>query len=189
MSPHASIDAHAKPGRGPAKVLLAGLGLIFRLACALVIILDELVRPLYRPLIDRLAALAPMRALERWIGARTPLVVLTLLIIPYAIVEPLKFVGLLWIADGHVRTGGTVFVLAHLVSFILIERIFTAGKPQLMTIGWMRWVIETASAVRDAVVARLRLHIFKRRLLALLRHLRFRLRRMRPTRNSDQTQV
>lgn len=178
MPPHASINDHAKPRRGPAKVLLAGLGLIFRLACALVIVLDELVRPLYRPLIDRLAALAPMRALERWIAARAPLVVLTLLLIPYAIVEPLKFIGLLWIADGHVRTGGMVFVLAHLVSFILIERIFTAGKPQLMTIGWMRWVIETASAVRDAVVARLRLDVFKRRLRAFFRYLRAALRRV-----------
>lgn len=169
--------------------MLAGLGLIFRLACALVIILDELVRPFYRPLIRGLAALAPMRALERWIGARAPLVVLVLLIVPYAIVEPLKFVSLLWMADGHVRTGGTVFVLAHLVSFILIERIFTAGKPQLMTIGWMRWVIETAATVRDRVVARLRLDVFKRRLHALLRFLRARLRLMRPTRNSDQTHV
>jgi len=156
----------------PARLLLRGLVLVFRLACALVILLDELVRPFYRPLAEWLSTLGIMRALERWITACSPVVVLALLLFPYAVVEPLKFVGLLWIANGHVRSGGTVFVLAHLVSFLLIERIFTAGKPQLMTIGWMRWVIETGGAIRDSVVAWLRLERFKRRLRALVRRLR-----------------
>lgn len=154
----------------------AGLG-VFRLLAALVILLDEAVRPLYRPLLRRLAALGLMRRFERWVGARGQLTVLALLIIPYAVVEPLKFIALLWIADGAVRTGTATFILAHLVSFVLIERIFTAGKRQLMSISWMAWIITTAQQVRDSLVARLGLDRLKHRLRALLRRARAGLRR------------
>lgn len=152
------------------------LGWIFRLVAALVIVLDELVRPIYRPLIARLAALGIMQAFERWIGRLPALAVLILLLVPYAVVEPLKFVGLVWAADGWPKRGTALFLLAHLVSFVLIERIFTAGRPQLMTIPWMAWVIDTANAVRGRIVVALRLEAAKRRIRRLVRRLRAELR-------------
>ncbi|MBB3771709.1 hypothetical protein FHS55_002318 [Angulomicrobium tetraedrale] len=167
----------APPPARRRSLLLAALSCVFRLVATLVILLDELVRPIYRPLIRRLAALALMQAFERWIAARGPLTVLALLLVPYATVEPLKFVALLWIAKGTVRSGTVLLILAHLVSFVLIERIFTAGKPKLMTIGWMAWIITSASAIRDRIVARLRLDTLKRRARALFRRLRASLRR------------
>ncbi|MDF2617662.1 MAG: hypothetical protein K0S00_321 [Xanthobacteraceae bacterium] len=149
---------------------------VFRLLCAVIILLDELVRPIYRPLIARLAALGLMQAFERWIGRLPALAVLILLLVPYAIVEPLKFVGLVWAADGWPKRGTLLFLLAHLVSFVLIERIFTAGRPQLMTIRWMAWVIDTANAVRGRIVVALQLEALKRRLRRLIRRLRAQLR-------------
>ncbi|MDQ0512205.1 hypothetical protein [Ancylobacter amanitiformis] len=169
-------DPTAPPPARRRSLPLAALSLLFRLIATLVILLDELVRPIYRPLIRRLAALALMQAFERWIAARGPLAVLALLLVPYATVEPLKFVALLWIAKGAVRTGTTMFVLAHLVSFVLIERIFTAGKPKLMTIAWMASIITSASTIRDRIVAWLRLDTLKRRARALLRRVRANLR-------------
>ncbi|MFD2032684.1 hypothetical protein ACFSKM_25050 [Ancylobacter dichloromethanicus] len=80
--------------------LRASLGFLFRLVCALLILLDELARPVYRPLVARIAALRVVHAFERWVAARSVWTILALLVIPYATVEPLKFVGLIWIAGG-----------------------------------------------------------------------------------------
>lgn len=156
--------------------LLAVLRMAFRLLCAVVIVLDELVRPLYRPLLERIAALKLMQAFERWVGSLPAYVVLVLIAVPYAIVEPVKFLALLHMANGHVRTGGFLFLLAYLVSFVLIERIFTAGKAKLMTVRWMAYVIETLASVHRSVVEWLRLAELKRRARALWRWARLRLR-------------
>jgi len=161
------------PRRNPFR---AALRFAFRLLCALVILLDELVRPLYRPLIRRIAALRLMQLFEHWVGGLPAYAVLVLLVVPYAVVEPLKFVALVWIAGGSVRGGTVLFVVAHLVSFVLIERIFSAGRTKLMTIAWMAWLIETAASVRRSVVAWLGLDGFRKEAARLWRRLRAALR-------------
>ncbi|MDI4657625.1 hypothetical protein [Xanthobacter autotrophicus] len=148
----------------------------FRVVCGVVILLDELVRPLYRPLIRRIAALRLMQAFEGWIARRSPYAVLVLIGVPYVVVEPLKFLALIGIANGHGTMGTLVFLLANLVSFVLIERIFTAGRTQLMTLRPMAWLIETAGAVRASVVGWLRLAELKARLRVLARWARLHLR-------------
>lgn len=162
-----------RPARNP---LITVLRLAFRLVCAVVIVLDELVRPLYRPLLDRLAALKLVQAFERWVGGLPAYAVLVLIAVPYGVVEPLKFLALLHIANGHVRMGTFLFLLAHLVSFVLIERVFTAGKAKLMTVRWMAYVIETAASVHRAVAEWLNLSALKLRARALWRWARLRLR-------------
>lgn len=151
------------------------LGLAFRLVCALVIILDELARPIYRPLLARLAAWKVMRAFERWIAARSVWTILALLLIPYATVEPLKFVGLLWIANGWAKGGTALLLFAYLVSFVLIERIFTAGRPKLMTLPWIAFIIDTANTVHARLTALLRLDEVKARLRRMVGRLRRRI--------------
>ncbi|WP_018388333.1 hypothetical protein [Ancylobacter sp. FA202] len=151
------------------------LGFLFRLLCAPLILLDELVRPLYRPLIARLAALKIMHAFERWIAARSVWTILVLLAVPYATIEPLKFVALLWIAGGWPKAGTALFLIAYLLSFVIIERIYSAGRAKLMTLPWMAWVILTLATLRDRVVAALRLDRLKASLRRAARDLRRRL--------------
>ncbi|WP_428032109.1 hypothetical protein [Ancylobacter sp.] len=151
------------------------LGLLFRLVFTPLILLDELVRPLYRPLIARIAALRIMHAFERWIAARSVWTILVLLFIPYVTIEPLKIVALVWVADGWPRRGTLLLVVAYLVSFVVIERIYSAGRPKLMTLPWMAWVILTLTSVRDRVVAALHLDRLKVRLRRLVRDVRRRL--------------
>lgn len=150
--------------------------LLLRIVLAVFIIVDELFRPLYRPLVARIAALELMQAFERWIRGRSPFAVLVLLAIPYVLVEPFKFVALIWIANGAVRGGTLTLVVAYLVSFVVVERIYSAGRPQLMTIGWMAWLIETVSSVQRAIIAWLRLDLLKQEARRLLRRLRAALR-------------
>lgn len=170
------MPADASLPRRPRNLLFAGLRMVFRLVCAVVILLDELVRPLYEPLLRRLGALQLVQAFERWVSGLSPYWILALIGVPYLVVEPLKFLALLRIADGHVRSGTIAFLLAHLVSFVLIERIFTAGRAQLMTLRPMAWLIETAGSVRRSLVAALRLAELRTRLKALWRWARLRAR-------------
>lgn len=164
------------PRRRPSNPLFAALRLAFRLVCGAVILLDELVRPLYQPLLQRLAALKLMQAFEAWVSGLSPYVVLVLIGVPYLVVEPLKFLALIGVAHGHVKTGTIAFLLAHLVSFVLIERVFTAGKAQLMTLRPMAWLIATAEQVRASVVSWLRLAELRARLRVLARWARMHLR-------------
>ncbi len=160
-----------RPGR-------AALGVLLRLLCAPLILLDELVRPFYRPLIARLAALRIMQVFERWVAARSVGTILVLLVVPYVTIEPLKFVALVWIADGWPRAGTVLFLLAYLVSFVVIERIYSAGRAKLMTLPWMAWVIVTLTGLRDRVVAALRLDRLKAELRRTVRDVRRRLARL-----------
>ena len=108
----------------PRNPLRVALRFAFRVVVGIVILLDELVRPLYRPLLDWLAALKLVQRFEAWVGGLPAYAVLVLIAVPYGVVEPVKFLALIHIANGHVRTGTFLFLLAHLVSFVLIERIF-----------------------------------------------------------------
>lgn len=164
------------PRRRTRNPLLRALGLVFRIVAGAVIVLDELVRPLYRPLLRWIAGLRLMQALERHVSTLSPYVVLVLIGVPYLVVEPLKFLALLKIADGHVKTGTIAFLLAHLVSFVLIERIFTAGRAQLMTLRPVAWMVTTAASVRDAIAAFVHLERLKARLRALVRWARMQMR-------------
>ncbi|ABS68031.1 hypothetical protein [Xanthobacter versatilis] len=167
----------APPARRSSKnPVVTALRFAFRVVCGVVILLDELVRPLYRPLIRRIAELRLMQAFEGWVARRSPYLVLVLIGVPYIVVEPLKFLALIGIANGHGKVGVLAFLLANLVSFVLIERIFSAGKAQLMTLRPMAWLITTAGAVRASVVSWLRLAELKARLRVLARWARLHLR-------------
>lgn len=164
------------PRRISRNPVAAALRAAFRLVCGVVILLDELVRPLYRPLIRRIAELRLVQAFEGWVARRSPYLVLVLIGVPYIVVEPLKFLALIGIANGHGKLGTLVFLLANLVSFVVIERIFSAGKAQLMTLRPMAWLITTAGAVRASLVSWLRLAELKARLRVVARWARLHLR-------------
>ncbi|MFG1419222.1 hypothetical protein V5F38_06825 [Xanthobacter sp. V0B-10] len=150
--------------------------LAFRIVVGIIIIVDELVRPLYEPLVRWVEALALVQRFERWVAGLPPYAILALIGVPYAVVEPVKFLALVHMANGHVRTGTIVLVLAYLVSFVLIERVYTAGRAQLMQVPWVAWVIVTSGLVRDRLYAWLRLPELKARARVVWRWVRLRLR-------------
>ena len=67
---------------------------------------------------------------------------------PFAVAEPLKLLGLLMMAGGRARTGLVVFGFAHLVSFLLVERIYHAGRDKLLTYGWLAWTMALLDRLR-----------------------------------------
>jgi hypothetical protein len=123
-----------------------------QIVVGLIVVVDELARPLYRPLIRRFAELHMVEAAERTVAGLPRFLILVLLLVPLAIAEPLKIYGLFEIGDGHLIRGLVILALAYLASFLLIERIYDAGKPKLMTIGWFAWLIEMIAWIRAAML-------------------------------------
>lgn len=70
---------------------------------------------------------------------------LALLLIPTCLVEPLKIVALFVAGEGHWVSSTAIIVGAYAVSLLIIERLFRAVKPKLMTLGWFAslwsWVV------------------------------------------------
>nr|WP_052232230.1 hypothetical protein [Methylobacterium sp. ZNC0032] len=137
------------PERGP---LTRGLLALLRAAITVFVILDELLRPLYRPLLRRLADLRIMRRLEESVAALPRPLVLLALAIPFAIAEPLKLFGLLLFARGQFWAGLIVTALAHLTSFVFVERIYHAGRDKLLSYRWFAWIMGQIVRVRDRVL-------------------------------------
>lgn len=118
---------------------------------AILVIIDELARPIYGPLIRRFAALRLVEMGERAVARLPRFAILILLAVPIAIAEPLKIYGLLLLGEGRLIRGLLVLAIAYLASFLLIERIYAAGKPKLMTIGWFAWLMGRIDWIRQTL--------------------------------------
>ncbi|WP_162262454.1 hypothetical protein [Bosea sp. Root483D1] len=157
------------------KLLLIPLDLVV----GLVILLDELVRPLYRPLIAWFASLRLVARLEAAIGRLPPYGALVALAIPFAIVEPLKLLGLLFLARGAFMAGIVTTAIGHLAGFLLVERVYHAGRAQLLTIPWFARIMGWIDAIRQVVIGRIKASAAWQRAVVLVRAVRERLRGFR----------
>ncbi|MGV2051904.1 hypothetical protein ACQZ48_17620 [Agrobacterium sp. 22-209-1] len=132
--------------------------LVFPLRAIIVfaLILDGIVRPLYRPVIRAISNLTFIQRLENRIAELPRLAILICLAVPFAIAEPMKIVGLLLIAHGAFKSGVVLTIVAHLSTFLIVERIYHAGKEKLLTYGWLAWImryVRFARAFYDRIKA------------------------------------
>lgn len=142
------------------------------LVVALVIVLDELARPLYRPLLAWFGAFRIVARIEAVIGRLPPYGVLALLAVPFAVAEPLKLLSLVLLARGAWFGGIVLMAIGHLTSFLLVERIYHAGRAQLLTIGWFARCMAWLDRIREVVVERVKASAAWRRAAALVRAVR-----------------
>jgi hypothetical protein len=126
------------------KVLLA----VARAVLTALVLLDEIARPLYRPLANWIAALAIVARMEAAIEKLPRLAILLLLAIPFAIAEPLKIVGVVLIGRGQVAAGIVLLAAAYLASFLIIERIYHAGRDKLLSYRWLAWLMSLVVMLR-----------------------------------------
>lgn len=120
-----------------------------RALIVLALVLDGIFRPLYRPIIRAISRLTFIRKLESRIGGLPRPAILLLLAVPFAIAEPMKIIGLLLIAHGTVKTGVAVTILAHLATFLIVERIYHAGREKILTYAWFAWIMRYVRFARS----------------------------------------
>lgn len=140
------------PPPPPRHLALRGLLALLRGVLTVFVVLDELLRPLYRPLLRRIAALRVMKRLEEAVAGLPRHLVLVALAVPFAIAEPLKLFGLVLFAREQFWAGLAVTAFAHLMSFVFVERIYEAGHEKLLTYPWFAWVMGQITRVRDTML-------------------------------------
>ncbi|RDJ25108.1 hypothetical protein DWF00_18080 [Bosea caraganae] len=133
--------------------LRRALMLVLQGVLSVLILIDEVVRPLYRPIAGWVSQRRLVAQAEAFIARQPRLAILALLAIPFAIAEPLKLVGLVLIAREQVGLGATVLVLAHLASFLIVERIYHAGREKLLTYRWLNWIMTLLDGLRSQMLA------------------------------------
>lgn len=121
-----------------------------------VIVLEDAARPLYRPLGRWISQIRLMRAIEGGVASLPPYAALVALAIPFAVAEPLKIAGLYWMGTGHKLLGLATLALAYGASFVIVDRVYHAGRPQLLTIGWFASFMTFAANIKDSMMQRLR---------------------------------
>lgn len=123
----------------------------FKLLAGVVIVADAAARPLYRPFVDRLSRMRLLQMMEASIARLPRAAILVLFAIPFLIAEPLKVLALLMIAAGAIIPGIFLLVLSHLATFLVVERIYHAGKDQLRSYRWFDRGMTIVEAVRDSL--------------------------------------
>nr|WP_222856775.1 hypothetical protein [Agrobacterium pusense] len=112
-------------------------------------VLDGIFRPLYRPVIRALSNLKIIQRLESRIAQLPRLVILLCLAVPFAIAEPMKIIGLVLFAHGAFKSGVVLTIIAHLSTFLIVERIYHAGREKLLTYGWLAWIMRYVRFARS----------------------------------------
>jgi len=125
--------------------------LVFPLRAIIVfaMVLDGIFRPLYRPVIRALSNLKIIQRLESRIAQLPRLAILLCLAVPFAIAEPMKIIGLVLFAHGTFKSGVVLTIIAHLSTFLIVERIYHAGREKLLTYGWLAWIMRYVRFARS----------------------------------------
>lgn len=131
--------------RGPVMVLVA-----------LYFLLDDVVLAAFRPLFRRIAQWRLVQRLYLWLRRQNPYVTLVLFAVPFIILEPPKMLALLLIGLGHFSSGLTLLLSAHLLSIVVIERLFHVTRPTLLQIGWFAWGYGKVTVLRDWAIGHLK---------------------------------
>lgn len=139
-----------------------------KLVIALVVFVDEILRPIYRPIVKAILGHPFFAFLDRHVAGLPRWAILVVFAVPFLVAEPLKLVAVILFAKGKATLGVITFVLAQLLTFILVERIYHAGRAKLLSYWWFAWAVDRAAEVRD-ITRRIgrriirRLRIFARR--------------------------
>ncbi|MFN0102960.1 MAG: hypothetical protein ACKV2U_12825 [Bryobacteraceae bacterium] len=97
-----------------------------------------------------LGKLPVFRALEAWLRGVPPLGALALFGVPAVALAPVKLLALYWLAGGHPVLGIGTILTAKVTGTAIVARLFQLTRPQLLTIGWFRWLYEGIMRLRAA---------------------------------------
>jgi hypothetical protein len=119
----------------------------------LYVVLDGIVTPVVRPLLRWVARLRFVIRLEGIVAVLPPYAILGLLAVPFAFAEPAKIYALYLMTEGQFATGLVTISIAYLVSLLIVERIYHAGRMKLATIPWFAKLMDWLTGIRDRLLA------------------------------------
>ena len=136
------------------KHLMRRIGRKFVLALALIyFLLDVLFLSVVRPIRQRIMAWRWMMRMRDWVMTLHPYVALSLLLVPWLILEPLKPIGFLLLKRHQHLAGILVLVVGELGKLAIFDQLFDMTKPKLLTLPWFARLYETWRAALDRLRA------------------------------------
>lgn len=124
------------PGQWVRRGLLRPL---LSVAAVLYFLLDALVFAALRPVVAWIGRLRIFARLNAWIARLGPYPTLVLFVVPLAVLEPLKPLGLYLMGTGHALEGGLIIAGAEILKITLVERLFRISRDKLLTIPAFAW--------------------------------------------------
>jgi hypothetical protein len=85
--------------------------------------------------------------LHDWVEGLKRYVALSLVLVPLAILEPVKPVGFYLTAKGHLFSGGSVIAIGEIIKVTLVEQVIEITKPKLLSFHWFAWMYSRWEAV------------------------------------------
>jgi len=119
----------------------------------LYVVLDGIVTPVFLPLIRWVARLRLVVRLQDIVAALPPYAILALLAVPFAFAEPAKIYALYLMTKGQFATGLVTMAMAYLVSLLIMDQIYHAGRAKLKTIPWFAKLMDWLTGIRDRLLA------------------------------------
>jgi hypothetical protein len=90
-----------------------------------------------------------LRHMRRQIQRLPPYPALVILVVPLAVVEPLKIATIFIAGEGHWITGVVAMLFAYAISLFVTEWLFIVVKPKLLTLPWFARAWSRFVTVRD----------------------------------------
>lgn len=119
---------------------------------AFFIVLEGFLTPLLRPLAQWILKLEILARLEEIAQGLPPYGILAFLAVPFAFAEPAKLYSLYLIGTGHSATGAVLLALAHLLTLVVVERLYLACEAKLRTIPWFAALMDWLIGIRDRLL-------------------------------------
>jgi hypothetical protein len=85
---------------------------------------------------DRIAFLALVQKLERWVAQRSPWQAAALMLTPAAALVPVKILGLWLLTSGHSLAGIGVILVAKIIGTAIVARIYRLCQTALLSLPW-----------------------------------------------------
>lgn len=117
------------------------------------VVVDSILSPIFGPFMRWLSRLRVIQAIERGIAALPPYVILVLLAVPFGVEEVVKIYAFVLMGGGHFVSGFALYIACHVFAILVCERIFSAGKAQLMTIPWFARLFDWLNGYKERLVA------------------------------------
>jgi hypothetical protein len=110
--------------------------------------------------------------LHNWIEGLNRYAALSMVVIPLAILEPVKPLGFYLTAKGHLFGGGSIIAVGEIVKITLVEQVIEITKPKLLSFHWFAWVYSRWEAVLDRLRSLRAWQVIRRKSQSLLARLR-----------------
>lgn len=103
---------------------------------AVLLLVEEWLWDMLTALGRRLSAWLHLARLESWLATARADVAMAAFVLPLALILPVKFAAFMLMARGQIILGIGLFFAAKLFVTLLIARIFTITRSQLLSIAW-----------------------------------------------------